>query len=80
MNNKTEIEKEIENSYEYGLPEFLVQSIEDFKNGQDSLIADCWYCNLQSDINVAEGAQVITTDQAWFLREKYLGLRREDNS
>ena len=41
---------------------------------------DCLYCELQSDINVAEVENLISSDQAWDLREKYLGLRKEDNT
>ena len=41
---------------------------------------DCDYFALQSDINCAEVDGLITTDLAWNLREKYLRLRKEDNS
>ena len=67
------------NYFECGLPEWLLESIQNYENGKDSSIWDCLYCELQSDINVAEVEQIITSEQAWFLREKYLGLRKEDN-
>ena len=35
---------------------------------------------MQSDINAAEVDQMITSEQAWFLREKYLGLSRKENA
>ena len=38
---------------------------------------DCDYCNLQSDINSAEVNQIISPEQAWYLREKYLRMERE---
>lgn len=58
-------------------------SIEAMKNAQAKLDRgenyyewDCDFCNLQSSINVAEVEQIISPDQAWYLREKYLGLER----
>ena len=68
------------NYFECGLPEWLSENIQNYENGKDSSILDCLYCELQSDINVAEVEQIITSEQAWFLREKYLGLRKEDNT
>ncbi len=68
------------NYFECGLPEWLSESIQNYENDKDSSILDCLYCELQSDINVAEVEQIITSEQAWFLREKYLGLRKEDNT
>ena len=68
------------NYFECWLPEWLSESIQNYENDKDSSILDCLYCELQSDINVAEVEQIITSEQAWFLREKYLGLRKEDNT
>lgn len=68
------------NYFECGLPEWLSESIQNYENDKDSSILDCLYCELQSDINVAEVEQIITSEQAWFLREKYLRLRKEDNT
>ena len=68
-----------EHYHECGLPPWLEESIERLLKGEaekDSLI-DCYYCELQSDINVAEFGE-ITSEQAWFLREKYLGLSKEN--
>ncbi len=62
---------------ECGLPKYLEESIKAYIDGQDTSIWDCLYCELQSDINVAEQEQEITSEQAWYLREKYLGLSRE---
>ena len=71
------------NYLECGLPEFLQVSISamidawyKLDSGQEYLRWDCDYCNLQSDINSAEVNQLISTEQAWFLREKYLRMER----
>lgn len=68
---------------ECGLPEFLQESIDVMKsawekidNKVEYLHWDCDYCNLQTDINIAEVEQVISKEQAWFLREKYLRIER----
>ena len=37
---------------------------------------DLDYCELQSDINVYEVEQTITSEQAWYLREKYVRMER----
>ena len=69
---------------ECGLPEFLRDSIcamikawEKLDNGQEYMRWDCDYCNLQADINSAEVNQLISSEQAWYLREKYLRMERE---
>lgn len=77
-----------DNSYlECGLPEFLRESIAAMKdawqkldNGIEYLRWDCDYCNLQTDINNAEVNQIISTEQAWYLREKYLRMERVSNN
>lgn len=68
---------------ECGLPEFLQDSVQamieawrKLDAGQEYLRWDCDYCSLQSDINSAEVNQLISTEQAWYLREKYLGMER----
>lgn len=65
---------------ECGLPEWLEESIQNYENGKNSSVWDCLYCELQADINAAEVDQMITSEQAWFLREKYLGLSRKENA
>ena len=69
---------------ERGLPPFLQESIEAMKSawlkldrGEKYLRWDCDYCTLQSDINNAEVNQVISPEQAWYLREKYLRLEKD---
>lgn len=68
---------------ECGLPDFLRESVQAMEeawkkldSGQAYLRWDCDYCNLQSDINSAEVNQLISTEQAWYLREKYLRMER----
>ena len=62
------------------LPKELMDSIQlfvDVKNriakGEECSYWDCIESNLESDINFAEAHRTITTEQAWYLREKYLG-------
>lgn len=68
---------------EYSLPPFLEESLSAMKaawekidNGVRYLNWDCDFCDLQSSINVAEVEQLISSEQAWYLREKYLRLSR----
>ena len=69
---------------ECGLPDFLMESIAQMQaawdrldRGEKDLCWDCDSCNLQTDINNAEVNQVISSEQAWYLREKYLRMERE---
>lgn len=74
-----------DNDYlECGLPEFLQESINTMIEAWDKIDKgekyyhwDCDYCNLQSDINIAEVNQAISPEQAWHLREKYLRMERK---
>lgn len=74
----------IDKSYlECGLPEFLQESLEQMKEawrkrdaGENYLRWDCDYCSFQSDINSAEVNGLITSEQAWYLREEYLRIER----
>ncbi len=68
---------------ECGLPPFLADSVSAMKaawdkldRGEKYLRWDCDYCNLQTDINNAEVNQIISPEQAWYLREKYLRMER----
>ena len=68
---------------ECGLPKYLQESLIQMKeawqridNGEDYLHWDCDFCNLQSDINSAEVEGMISSEQAWHLREKYLRMTR----
>ena len=44
--------------------------------GEEDLLWDCYYCELQSTINSYEVNDLISEEQAWYLREKYLGMER----
>lgn len=87
MRKDIESRKPTDKNYlECNLPLFLQRSIADFTNaieqhkqGFKLTFWDCYYCELQSDINSAEVNGTITSEQAWYLREKYLGLGRNDN-
>lgn len=68
---------------ECGLPVFLQSTLDVYrdaidkqKSGEDVSLIDCYYCELQSDINSAEVNDIISSEQAWYLREKYLGIER----
>ena len=65
------------------LPDFLKKSIAAFLIGKEKYESgtgysefDMDYCDLQTDINVCEVEQMITSDEAWILRERYLGLQK----
>lgn len=73
-----------ESYLECGLPEFLQEAIEAMQSawekvdhGEEYLHWDCDYCELQTDINICEVEQIISPEQAWYLREKYLRIERE---
>lgn len=68
---------------ERGLPPFLQESVQQMKmawekrdSGEPCPRWDCDYCNLQTDINIAEVEQLISSEQAWYLRETYLRIER----
>jgi hypothetical protein len=69
---------------EYGLPQYLQESVENMQKSwelEDCGIKDynwdvCW-CDLNADINSAEVEQEITSQQAWYLRRKYLRMVEE---
>lgn len=65
------------------LPKSLQKAIEDMEmawakvdRGEGCLSWDCYFCELQSSINSAEVNGVISSDAAWFLREKHLRMER----
>lgn len=78
-------ESNSKNYLECGLPEYLNVSIRKMKkawekkeSGEKYLRWDCDFCNLQTDINCAETDGEISAEQAWYLREKYLKIKRND--
>lgn len=69
---------------ECGLPPYLQQSLENMKrsweiedSGKCDMHWDIYWCDLNADINSAEVDGVISSEQAWYLREKYLRMERE---
>lgn len=68
---------------EKSLPEYLQNSLAAYKEAYqkyqtdpDYSVFDCDYMEFQSDINICETDGAISSDTAWYLREKYLGLER----
>ena len=79
--------KPLDQSYlEYDLPIFLQDSIhqmneswEKIDAGKEDSIWDCNWCDLQSSINICEVERLITSEQANFLRKKYLRMEMANN-
>lgn len=77
----------LDQSYlERNLPEMLKNSIEAMSiswekkdRGEADMRWDCNWCELNSIINCAEVEQEITSEQAWYLREKYLRIMRKED-
>lgn len=72
---------------ERGLPPYLQTSIKHMcaswaieDSGQKDYHWDITWCELNADINAAESGLEISTEQAWYLREKYLRMKRGDNT
>lgn len=70
---------------EKGLPPYLQESIQKMNaswaiedSGQTDYHWDIARCDLNADINFAENGQEISSKQAWYLREKYLRMKREN--
>ena len=72
-----------EERFEKGLPAYLRKSINAMNAswalldaGKPDLHRDLNWCDLNADINSAETEQEISSEQAWYLREKYLRMER----
>ena len=70
-----------ESYLEKGLPDYLSKSlsamIKTWKNedsGKRDIHFDIYWCDLNADINSAETEQEISSEQAWYLRRKYLRM------
>lgn len=68
---------------ECGLPEYLKISLANMKkswaiedSGQRDYHWDLYWGELNADINSAEIDKSISSEQAWYLREKYLRMER----
>lgn len=78
--------KPLDKTYlEHNLPENLAKSVERMKIvwkliDADEKPSECdmdW-CELNADINIAENNDDISSEQAWYLREKYLRMQKPD--
>lgn len=76
---------EDESYLECGLPPYLQISLDNMKkswaiedNGGRDDHWDLYWCELNADINSAEVDHVISTNQAQYLRRKYLRMERND--
>ena len=68
-------EVERERSYEYGLPSYLQQDLDAYKQGikNASTLIDCLWGELYGSINIAEiDDGIITPEHADYLRKKFL--------
>ena len=70
---------------EKGLPQYLRTSLENMKksweiedSGKRDMHWDLYWCELNADINSAEVDQVISTEQADYLRNKYLRMTKDE--
>lgn len=70
---------------ECDLPPYLQSSLENMiaswkivDSGKKDYHWDMYWSELNADINFAEVGQEISTEQAWYLRENYLRMRRDD--
>ncbi len=74
IQKKNDNEK-MERMYEYALPGYLQNDLDQYKNGlkNGSSLMDCYWGELYSSINIAEiNDNVITHEHAEYLRDKYL--------
>lgn len=70
---------------ERGLPPYLQTSLDNMvdswkivDSGKKDYHWDIYWSELNADINSAEVEQEISSEQAWYLREKYLRMKRDD--
>lgn len=74
-----------ETHFECGLPKYLAESLERMKkswkivdSGKRDYHWDICWCELNADINSAEVENLISSEQAWYLRRKYLRIEKTD--
>ena len=67
--------------FECGLTKYVEESLERMKaswkiidSGKKDLHWDICWCELNADLNSAEVEQLISSEQAWYLRRKYLRM------
>lgn len=71
--------------FECGLPAYVQESLERMKtsweivdSGKKDIHWDICWCELNADLNSAEVENLISSEQAWYLRKKYLRMERQD--
>lgn len=59
---------------EINLPQYLQKSLDDYIEGErtNSSLWDCYFCDLQASINIAEVDQDISASHASYLRKTFL--------
>lgn len=74
-----------ETHFECGLPKYLAESLERMKkswkivdSGKRDYHWDICWCELNADLNSAEFENLISSEQAWYLRQKYLRIEKPD--
>lgn len=75
MADMKKLQTEREMSYEYGLPEYLQNDLDAYKEAlkNGSTIIDCLWGELYGSINIAEiNDGIITSEHADYLRRKFL--------
>ena len=75
--DKTYLEKELPMYLQISLHNML-KSWECVDSGKKDLHWDLYWCELNADINSAEAGQEISSEQAWYLRRKYLRMENGD--
>ena len=67
--------------FECGLPKYVQESLERMKkswelvdSGKKDMNWDICWCELNADLNSAEVENLISSEQAWYLRRKYLRM------
>ena len=70
-----------ESHFECGLPRYVRESLERMKeswklvdSGKKDMNWDVCWCELNADLNSAETESQISSEQAWYLRRKYLRM------
>ena len=67
------LDQELYNTlYEKNIPCFLAESIKNLENANKSSLLDCYLDEVNSSINVCEVENLISKEQADYLRKKYL--------
>ena len=70
-----------ESHFECGLPAYVQESLDRMKkswelidSGKRDIHWDICWCELNADLNSAEVENLISSEQAWYLRRKYLRM------